>query len=61
MIKYFALDDCVRKVQASLSDESFYAVLLLCNSEGITYYDYPSNGCAIWAFCVMEEKRIYGK
>lgn len=50
--RIFALDNRVRKVQASLNDSTTH--VLFCNSEGVTFYDYrPMVSYA--AFCVMEE------
>ena len=48
----FALDNRVRKVQASLSDNTTH--VLFCNSEGVTYYDYRPM-VSYMAFCIMEE------
>ena len=50
--KVFALDNRVRKVQASLSDNTTH--VLFCNSEGVTYYDYRPM-VSYMAFCIMEE------
>lgn len=50
--KVFSLDQRVRKVQASLSDNTTH--VLFCNSEGVTYYDYRPMVSYV-ASCVMEE------
>ena len=50
--RVFALDQRVRKVQASLSDQTSH--ILFCNSEGVTYYDYRPMA-SYMVFCVMEE------
>lgn len=50
--RVFALDNRVRKVQASLNDSTSH--VLFCNSEGVTYYDYRPMASYI-ASCVMEE------
>lgn len=52
MIKSLRLDNRVRKVQASLSDNTTH--VLFCNSEGVTYYDYRPM-VSYMAFCIMEE------
>ena len=46
-------DNRVRKVQASLSDSTSH--VLFCNSEGVTYYDYPNPMVSFMAVCIMEE------
>ena len=50
--KVFSLDQRVRKVRASLSDQTSH--ILFCNSEGIIYYDYRPM-VSYMVSCVMEE------